>query len=104
MSEIFWEGLHRFYEAHHKLLKESLNSNFVARGAATYTRVIRAKFGALQNCISLTDGTVIGIACPGYSAEQNAAYNGHKHKNALKLQTIAAPHGLLLHADGIVEG
>lgn len=49
------------------------------------------------------DGTVIGIACAGCSAEQHAAHNGHKRKNTPLFQTITAPNGLLLHADRPVE-
>lgn len=39
------------------------------------------------------DGTFIGIARPSKIDEQNAAYNGHKMKHALKFQTITSQMG-----------
>lgn len=62
------------------------------------------KSAALHHCVGFMDGTVLGIARPGSSAEQNAAYNGHKRKHALKFQTITSPDGLILHAHGPMEG
>lgn len=50
------------------------------------------------------DETFIGTARPSKIDEQNAAYNGHKMKHALKFQTITSPDGLMLHAAGRVEG
>lgn len=42
-------------------------------------------------------GTAIGIARVGKNDEQNAAYNGHKRKHALKYQTFYTPDGLIIH-------
>lgn len=41
---------------------------------------------------------------PVISGEQIASNDGHKHKNALKFQTIASPNGLILQAAGHLEG
>lgn len=96
MSEIFREGLHRFCNGRSHILTGPLHAEFVARRAVKYAECIYQKCPSLDRCIGFMDGTVIGIARPGSSAEQNAAYNGHKRKHALKFQTITTPDGLIL--------
>ncbi|CDF38936.1 unnamed protein product [Chondrus crispus] len=59
---------------------------------------------ALQNCIGIIDGTVIGIARPKGHKRQRVVYNGHKRKHALKYQAVTTPDGLILHAAGPIEG
>ena len=104
MSEIFWEGLRRFLRVREHLLIGELDGTFVAQRAQKYATTINEKCPALDRCVAFMDGTVIGIARPGKNDEQNAAYNGHKRKHALKYQTLTTPDGLILHAHGPIAG
>lgn len=104
LSEIFWESLSRFIHKREHLVNGDLHAGFSARNAAKYAQSIHSKCEVLDHCIGFLDGTVIGIARPGSNIEQNAAYNGHKRKHALKFQTMTTPDGLILHAFGPLEG
>lgn len=104
LSEIFWEGLRHFVRTRKHLAFGTLHAGFISRRAEQYSAAIESKCNVLGRCLGFIDGTVLGIARPGNSSEQNAAYNGHKRKHALKYQTITSPDGLILHAYGPMEG
>ena len=50
--------------------------------------------GPLRNCIGFLDGTVRGMCRPVY--DQQAVYNGHKRKHALKYQGVMLANGLMI--------
>jgi DDE superfamily endonuclease len=57
----------------------------------------------LSRAVAFIDGTSLKIARPS-GLPQRATYGGHKRKNCLKFQAIAAPDDLLLNLYGSVEG
>ena len=104
LSNIFWESIEQMLETRVGLITGPIQSSFICNWAPVYADAIKEKCRALPNCVGFIDGTVIAIARPrGYDV-QNVAYNGHKRKHALKYQAVTAPHGLLLHAAGPMEG
>lgn len=104
MSKIFRERLHGLCDARGHVLIGPLHAGFMARRAEKCADYINGKFLSFHHCIGFMDGTVIGIARPGNSTEQNVAYNRHKRKYAIKVQIITSPDGLILHAHGSIEG
>lgn len=104
LSEIFWEGVENMIERRGHLLTGPISTDFMHQHASKYARVINDKCDSLSECVGFIDGTVLSIARPGDSSVQNAAYNGHKRRHALKYQTITLPDGLILHASGPLEG
>ncbi len=72
--------------------------------ASLYAASVHAKTSALEFCVGFIDGTVIGIARPCDSDQQNVAYKGYKRKHALKFQAVSTPDGLFLHTFGPIEG
>ena len=69
---------------------------------ASYSDVIYAKSGALQNCWGFIDGTVRACGRPGII--QRSFYNGHKRFHGLKFQSVVCPNGLIANLYGPVEG
>lgn len=104
MSEIFWEGMQHFLRARKHLLYSDLHRAYISAKAELFSGAIQEKCSVLSHCLGFMDGTVLGIARPSDGAEQNAAYNGHKRKHALKFQTITGPDGIIIHAHGPMEG
>ena len=56
-----------------------------------YADVIHAKGAPLENCFRFIDGTVRPIDRP--NQQQRIVYNGHKHVDSLKFQSVALPNG-----------
>lgn len=104
LSEIFWEGVENLMDKRAHLLTGPVSTEFIQVHASRYSESIHMKCASLRDCVGFIDGTVLSIARPGESAVQNAAYNGHKRRHALKYQTITLPDGLILHASGPLEG
>lgn len=104
LSEIFWEGIENMIESRGHLITGPISAQFIHENAASFSDSIHQKCDAFMHCVGFIDGTVLAISRPGDSSIQNAAYNGHKRKHALKYQTITLPNGLILHASGPLEG
>ena len=86
------------------LIQGEIISLFIESRASLHAASVHAKTSALESCVGFIDGTVIGIARPCDSDQQNVAYNGHKRKHALKFQAVSTPDGLFLHTFGPIEG
>ncbi len=86
------------------LIQGDISSSFIESRASLYGASVHVKISALASCVGLIDGTVIGIARPCDSNQQNVAYNGHKRKHALKFQAVSTSDGLFLHTFGRIEG
>eukprot|EP00171_Calliarthron_tuberculosum_P019957 IDg19957t1 len=104
LSELFWGRIEQFLAARQHLLLENLSSSFMQRNADRYAQAVYGRSKALENCIVFINGKVICIARPGDHETQNAAYNGHKRKHALKYQAVTTPDGLILHVYSPLEG
>ena len=66
-----------------------------------FAQVIRERGGALQNCWGYVDGTVRPVSHPGKN--ERVLYNGHKTVHSNKIQSVAAPNGLVAILYGQVE-
>ncbi len=86
------------------LIQGKISSLFIESRASLYAASVHAKTSALESCVGFIDGTVIGIARPCDSDQQNVAYNGHKRKHAMNFQVVSTPDGLFLHTFGPIEG
>jgi nuclease HARBI1 len=102
LSEVFYCALDAFYEEF-KVLTERWPVEFVRDRSPMYATAIGNRGAALPRTIGFIDGTSFTIARPS-GIRQRAIYSGHKRKNCLKFQAIAASDGLLLNLFGPMEG
>jgi nuclease HARBI1 len=102
LSENFYHCLDTFYNTF-RTLTEGWPDIFVRERAETYAKAISDRGAALPRTIGFIDGTTLTIARPS-GMRQRATYSGHKRRNCLKFQAVAAPDGLLLGLYGPTEG
>jgi hypothetical protein len=102
LSEIFYCALDNFYDKF-RSLTEGWPDEFVRGRADVYARAISERGASLPRTIGFIDGTTLTIARPS-GLRQRATYSGHKRRNCLKFQAVAAPDGLLLSLHGPMEG
>lgn len=102
LSEIFYEALEHVYLKFGSLV-ETFQMSLMQERASKYDEAIHTAGAPLEDCVGFIDGTNIYIARPKGSG-QRATYNGHKRRNAIKMQAITTPDGLMFHVAGPVEG
>lgn len=68
-----------------------------------YSKAIEITYNVLKICKGFIDGTVLGIARPGFHNKQNATYSGRNLEHALNYQTITTPDVLVIHTHGPIE-
>lgn len=104
LSEKLWKGLVLFLNKRGHLIERDMSPTFVATRLQLHSDTIHRKCGTSDPYLGFIDGTVLEIARPNNRAKQNSTYNGHKRKQALKLQTVTNPDGLILHDYGLMTG
>ena len=84
-------------------LLQYFNQSWLSRPCLqTFSDSIYRRESALDNVWGFLDGTIQPIWKP--KVQQCILYNGYKHFNALKFQSITTPSGMIANLYGAVEG
>lgn len=87
ISEMFLKESNAILVKKGEVLTGSITVAYIANSFALYLGAFKRKCTVLDNKREFYDRKVLGLARPGNYNEQNAAYNCHKCKHALKFQT-----------------
>lgn len=102
LNEIFYE----FVEHMHDTLGDRIcnfRDGLMSSRADLYRTVIENSGAPLDRCVGFIDATNVYVARPSGIA-QRATFNGHKRRNAVKMQSVTTPDGLIFNVGGPIEG
>lgn len=68
------------------------------------TKASNEKGGADTRFVGFIGSTFVGVARPKGYIKQLVVFNDHKCKHSIKYQEINIPEGMIVHAQGPVEG
>lgn len=86
------------------LLTVSISLPFMLKRATLYAQAINNKTSGLPNSVCSINGTTIAVARSSWwHMVQMVAYNVHKRKYGLKLQSVIGPDGFIHYAFGRIE-
>lgn len=102
LCEIFYEFLEYFYKRFGCPLTE-FRPELMSIRAEIYADAVKDAGAPLDSCVGFIDATNLYVARPK-GAAQSATYNGHRRRNAFKMESVSTPDGLLFHMYGPEEG